>query len=233
MRQRIRRLAGAAALFVSFAAFAADESSLADQQATLSSKAFLDAHPDMKFRTEGFIAYDEGRFEDAWDHFLQAARFADKPAQAMLAEMAWKGLGRPADRVLGYVWADVAAERGYRQFVVLRESYWSSLNTQERDRAIETGPPVMDEYGDALAKARLSTHLRRARWGMISGRPRKDVLVIVPGPSGQQLHIRGHQFYAREFWEPERYHQWVDRLWRDPPAGDVSVGPLEHPPGEK
>jgi len=198
-----------------------------DDQAVLASKAFLDAHPDMKFRVEGFIAYDQGRFADARAHFARAAEFADKPSQAMLAEMAWKGIGQPQDRPLGYVWADLAAERGYRQFVAQREAYWSRLAPEERARALELGPGILATYGDASARQRLARHLQRARRAMISGRPRKDVTVMVPGPYGMPTYLRGHDFYAPRFWEPRQYQAWVDALWKDPPVEHVEVGPVE------
>src|SRR5690606_22702533 len=117
----------------------------ADQK-TMSSRAFLDAHPDMKYRTEGWFAYEEGRFEDALAHFELAASYGDKLSQAMLAEMYWNGQGTAADRARGYAWADLAAERGYVQFLPLRERYWQELVGQERERAIEQGRAMLAEY---------------------------------------------------------------------------------------
>lgn len=98
------------------------EADARDEQAVMSSRAFLVAHPDLRFRTEGFLRLDEGKPEQARKDFLKAARYADKPAQAMLAEMAWKGLGQEVDRALAYAWADIAAARGYPQLVALREA---------------------------------------------------------------------------------------------------------------
>ncbi len=60
--------------------------------------------------------------------FLRAARYADKPSQAMIAQMLWNGDGVPVDRVMAYVWADLAAERGYPAFIATREKFWSELN---------------------------------------------------------------------------------------------------------
>lgn len=198
-----------------------------DDQAVMASKAFLDAHPDMKYRTEGFLAYELGDFAEARTHFLKAAEFADKPAQAMLAEMAWKGIGEPADRAMGYVWADLAAERGYRQFVALRERYWSELDAAGRERVLMEGVAVMQHYGDASAQPRLARHLRRARLVMITGRPRKDVTILVPGKYGMGTWVRGHDFYAPKFWEPKQYFEWVDAVWADPPVENVEVGSPE------
>lgn len=125
------------------------------------------------------------------------------------------------------MWADLAAERGYRQFVTLRESYWSQLTPEEHESAIELGQAPLKRYGDASAQRRLVKQLQRARRMMLGGRPRKDVTVVVPGPYGMPTYIRGHDFYAPKFWEPSRYFACIDAIWKDPPIEHVEVGPLE------
>lgn len=196
-------------------------------QATMASKAYLDAHPDLKFRVEGFHALEQGNFDEARAHFTRAASYADKPSQAILAELAWRGIGQPVDRVLGYAWSDIAAERGYPAFVAQRERYWSQLSADEQGRVMEVGPPLMAEHGDAAAKPRISRHLRLARRYMLTGRPRKDIIVVVPSPGGQQMVVRGHDFYANRFWDPEDYQSWVDSTWSNPKQGQVEIGELE------
>jgi len=233
MSHPIVRYAALLLIACSFVSWADDGRAQREQQEVMSSKAFLDAHPDLKYRTEGFILLDEGRAYDARMSFLKSASFADKASQAVLAELAWKGVGQPRDRVLGYVWADIAAERGYPQLVALREMYWEKLTQDERDRAVEIGQPMMDEYGDSAAKKRMALHLRKARRSMLTGRARKDVTVVIPGPQGQQVFIRGHNFYATEYWEPERYQRWVDETWRESSSGSVEVGTLEQVPEQK
>lgn len=194
----------------------------------MSSEAFLSAHPDMKYRSEGWKAYTEADFDLARTHFLKAASYGDKPSQGMLAEMAWKGQGQPIDRATAYAWADIAAERGYRHFVAQRESYWHRLSEQEQAHAIELGQALLEKYRDDVAQPRLTKHLRRARSGMISGRPRRDVTVVVPGPDGLPMRIRGHDFYAEKFWQPAAYQAWVDAVWTDPPKQNVDVGDPEN-----
>src|SRR3546814_613891 len=71
---------------------------------------FLSSHPDMRWRREGLYSYNQEEYDIAMDQFLRAARYADKPSQAMIAEMYWKGIGVPRDRELGYAWMDWAAE---------------------------------------------------------------------------------------------------------------------------
>ena len=232
-RPSLARAFGLVLIVCSWPTWADDDRALREQQAVMASKAFLDAHPDLKHRTEGFLRLEEGRTEDARRSFLEAARFADKPSQAVLAEMAWKGVGQPADRPRAYAWADISAERGYPQLVAIRESYWEQLSDEERERAIEIGQSLMDEYGDEVAKARMALHLRKARRTMISFRPRKDVTVIVPDHSGFGRAIRGHNFYATEFWDPEEYQAWVDDGWMGSPEGKVDVGEVEQFPDEE
>src|SRR3546814_669870 len=116
---------------------------------------FLSSHPDMRWRREGLYSYNREEYDIAMDRFLRAARYADKPSQAMIAEMYWKGVGVPRDRELGYAWMDLAAERMYPNFVILRERYWKRLDAQQRRNAIERGQPLLAEYGDDAAKPRM------------------------------------------------------------------------------
>lgn len=198
-----------------------------DDQQVMATDAFLDAHPDMKHRRLGAIAVDEGRQEDARAEFLEAARYGDKLSQAMLAEMAWKGQGQPQDRLLAYAWADLAAERGYPQFVALREAYWEALAPADRARAIEVGQPLLAEYADAVARPRLARELRKARRYMAGGRVNKNADLFVVGPGRQWIQIRGGDFYATKFWEPEAYEAWTDALWKTPWVEKVEVGAPE------
>lgn len=197
---------------------------LADQK-VMSSKAFLDAHPDIKFRTEGWFAYRDGRYAEAIEHFREAASFADKLSQAMLAEMYWNGQGTPADRAVAYAWADLAAERGYVQFLALRERYWKALSPPERERAVTRGRDLLRTYGDGVARTRMAEYLAHVtRRGT---RPHKDATVVVPDGAGGLVRIRGWDFYAEKFWDPERYQAWVDARWAPLPSGQVDVGELE------
>ncbi|MBO9716796.1 MAG: hypothetical protein J7507_08270 [Pseudoxanthomonas sp.] len=195
-----------------------------EDQKVMSTIAFLDAHPDLKYRREGWLAFEAGKYGEAIAHFSEAARFGDKVSQAMLAEMAWKGQGQAVDRPLAYAWADLSAERGYRQFVALRERYWAALTADERQRAIEVGQPLLPVYSDAVTQVAMQKHLRKARRYMIGGRYNRSADVMVPGPGEQWIQIRGHDFYAEKYWNPKRYQEWTDAVWKDPPKQNVDVG---------
>lgn len=91
----------------------------------LLTEGFLQAHPDIRWRREGLHAFHHKRYDEAHAMFLRAAHYADKASMAMLAEMYWKGLGVVRDRPIGYAWMDLAAERMYPNFTILRERYWA------------------------------------------------------------------------------------------------------------
>lgn len=202
---------------------AAQESS--KQRQVVNSMAFLSAHPDLRWRREGILAYDKRQLPLAAQYFQRAARFADKPSQAMYAEMLWLGEGVAADRALAYAWMDLAAERAYLPFLAKRERYWRELGEADRKRALVVGQAVYAEYGDAVAKPRLEKLLERAmrkvtgsRTGFVGG-----VKILVPGPNGLWQSIDGSQYYASKYWKPEQYWRWQDRTWKDPPTAHVDV----------
>jgi len=200
----------------------------------LLTEGFLAAHPDIRWRREGLHAFHHGRHEEARAHFLRAARYADKASMAMLAEMHWKGLGATADRPIGYAWMDLAAERLYPDFTLLRERYWRELAPSEREDAIARGQALLAEYGDDVAKPRLARILKREGRRVTGSRTGSvGFLRIVPmtGPAaGRGIVLRAEDYYRRDYWEPERYWSWQDAVWRAPPRERVDVGDPEQVP---
>src|SRR3546814_717452 len=122
---------------------------------------FLTGHPDVRWRREALHSYSRHEYDIALDQFLRAARYGDKPAQAMLAEMYWKGTGVAQDRPRGYAWMDIAAERRFPNFVILRERYCSSLDARERERANDVGRHPLVEYVTSQARPRRAQGIAR------------------------------------------------------------------------
>jgi hypothetical protein len=198
------------------------------EQRVLGSRTYLNAHPDLKHRTEGWFAYEAGDHARAMAEFRSAARYADKLSQAMVAELLWQGLGVERDRPAAYAWADLAAERGYPQFVQLREQYWRQLDADERARASEVGRSLQVEYADVSARPRMAEFLRKAqrrdRQSSMYLRPQE---VSVPDRAGRASRVPGHIFHAQKYWDPVQYQAWQDSLWMPPREGEVSVGDVE------
>ena len=204
-------------------------------QKVMSTRTFLNAHPDLKYRHEGWVAYQAGDHGRALEHFKRASGYADKASQGMVAEMLWQGRGVPVDRPMAYAWADLAAERGYPAFLRLREQYWRQLSEIDRVRALREGPSLLAEYADAVARPRMARFLIKAersrkRTSMSVGRPRE---IRVPAPGGGMTSIPVHRFLAPKFWDPVQYQAWQDEIWIAPPKGEVDVGDVEQVPPVK
>lgn len=189
---------------------------------------FLSSHPDLRYRLLGLNETRLGKHEDALHFFRRASYYGDKPSQGMVAEMNWNGQGTPRDPVQAYIWMDLAAERGYEGFVILREKYWNALSAQQRDQVVQEGQAVYTRYGDAAAQPRLATILRRERREMTGSRTgfAGNLQILIPGPGGYDQ-IDGTKFFDEKFWDPDLYRAWHDAIWKKPRVGRVSVGEME------
>lgn len=231
-RKRTRTIAGTAMLagwLVATPAVLAQETPSASEQVILDSEGFLAAHPDLQNRGRGWAAYNSGAHAEAMTWFRRAARYADKPSQGMIAEMYWKGEGVPRDPVLAYIWMDLAAERGYEGFVIIRERYWTALDSAQRAEAVRQGQAVYAQFGDEVAKPRIASVLRRARNRMTGSRVGMvgNLRIEIPGPGGVPHTIDGSHYYAEKFWDPETYQAWQDAIWTKPRVGRVDIGDVE------
>jgi hypothetical protein len=190
---------------------------------------FLAGHPDLAGRKHGMDAINRQHYARARTAFLRAARYGDKPSQAMLGEIYWKGLGVERDPVLGYVWMFLAAERGYYDFRAWSEAYWHEMTIAQRQQAQVRGPAIVAEYGDAVAVPRLEQAMRRAlRQGTGSlVDPSGQMMVITSYDTTPPRGIDPERFYADMYWRPAEYHQLQDRLWKAPLHKRVDVGPVD------
>lgn len=196
---------------------------------------FLVGHPDLRHRMEGMRQLENGRAGEAVRQFMLAARYADKASQAMVAEMLWEGRGQPADRAMGYVWMDLAAERGYPALIVLRERYWAALDEQERSRARRDGLAIQELYHDGVSKPRLAAILRRERGKMTGSRTgyTGNPLRILSGNSFGEATIDGNRFFDDRYWDPVQYQAWHNEVWNRPLQGTVEVGKVSSEPAAK
>ena len=85
--------------------------------------------------------------------------------------------------------------------------------------------------GDAAAQPRLERILKRERRQVTGSRVGAvGNLRIIPntGPlAGTGMTLRGDEYYAPQYWQPEKYWQLQDALWKAPLKGRVRVGELE------
>lgn len=188
---------------------------------------FMTYHPDLRWRRDGLLAYRRNDFPDALWKLKKAASFGDKPSQAMVADMYWRGIGVPQDRAMGYAWIDLAAERLYPDMVSFRERYWAELGEQERQDAVAKGRDVYAEYGDAVAKPRQAVYLRRGLRKATGSRTGFTASLGIELRGEQSFSMTGHDYYAAEFWQPQHHWALQNEIWKAPVRERVRVGEPE------
>lgn len=142
--------------------------------------------PNEEARLAALRSYLHGDHSAAAAHFRRAAYYADKYSQHALSLMKWHGLGSEVERVEAYIWADLAAERGRRQLLLVRERMWQELTAAERKDAQSVGPAYYALYGDQVAQPRAESIMRRFARNMTGSRVGFDgqMLDIAGRPSG-------------------------------------------------
>lgn len=208
----------------------------------------VEHHSDLYFRSLGADAYKAGDKKRALEMFTAAARYGDKPSEAMVATMYWNGEGTAVDHPRAYAWMDLAADRGYHDLLVQRELYWNRLSATERDEAIRIGKDVYDEYSDERGQRHLEAELSRVAQqatGSHTGYAGNGAVVHTLGGlaavmGGSVVHYgydnnitQLSQYYSRAVWSADDYLHLKDMQWRlnDPLQGNVEVGePLQLSP---
>ena len=204
------------------------------------------AHPDVRWRLEALEVLEQGKAALARSYLERAARYGDKPAQALLAEMHWEGRGGDTDRAAGYAWMDLAAERGNPLFASWRERYWADLDEDERTRALEVDKGIYAEFGDAVAQPRLERTMARHRRQGTGSRTGSTIGVrVYEAPtvntrgvgmvdaSGKKIPVGRHvpRYYEDKFWKADEYWAWKEEVLAQAAdqikGGQVTIGEIE------
>lgn len=199
-----------------------------DEQRLWGTQRMLQAHPDVANRLLAVDLIDRGLDEQAQDALRGAARYADKPSQALLAERYWTGEGTRQDKVLGYAWMHLAAERDYPLFRSKRDAYWRNLSEEQRQLAAATVSELASTYADLHAKPRAAEAIDRTRKIVFRGpasAPRHGGSVLIPAADRWQ-EFSGEFYFNERFWQPDSYFEWTDTLWREAPVGRVDIGEI-------
>ena len=192
---------------------------------------FSRTHPNELWRLYGSDAAAHGDWNDAMKYFRQAARYGDKYSQHRISLLYWHGVGVERDPALAYAWADLAAERMYPNFLVLREKMWEHMDPSERDRALREGQALYDEYGDAAAKPRLKRALAHEKRQITGSRTGYVGTLEVSAPDGGIDWMAGIDnidmtaMYNGWRWDTGKYWAVEDAIWTH---GNVEVGPVSN-----
>jgi uncharacterized protein len=185
-------------------------------------------HPNERHRLYAQVATVDGRLSDAAKLFRIAARYADKYSQLRLALIYWQGTGVAQDRVEAYLWADLAAERGYPRFLAIREQLWRALTPAQQAAALQRGPAAHAQYGDAIAKERFKSKLERS--ASRAQAKRMAGIQVLPGKSLQRRGVPSRE--EEEAWslayspsrvEPDKYWEIEDRIMTRGVGSTVTV----------
>ncbi|MFT3790649.1 MAG: hypothetical protein QM741_06145 [Rudaea sp.] len=205
----------------------------ASENIIINSIDYLSSHPDSRYRISGLKRYKARNFAEAFEDFHKAARYADKLSQASIAMMLWDGIGVRQNRTEAYAWMDLAAERGYRQFVVLQKYYWQNLNEKERNTALQVSKEVFENYGDTVAKPRLESELKKVmpatgtRLKGAAAGAGNSVRIHLKGPTTDitEYSVDSAEYYSPHYWDPKEYWSWVDTQYQKDLRPDVTIGP--------
>jgi hypothetical protein len=197
-------------------------------------------HPDQYGEFTGMQRYAAGDFKAAMEYFLIGARYADKLSQLSIGLMHLNGQGVERDPVQAFAWIAMAAERKYPQFLATRDALWAQLDARQREQAKAALEQLYPEYGDPVAKHRMSLMLRWNRaelTGSYLGFGADSVSSLAPEqfvgsgrmpPCGAKT-IGGAaitgcgNLYASWRWDPKQYFKARDSEWK----GTVSVGAMQ------
>jgi hypothetical protein len=230
---------------------------LAEDKLQLTGASFLEidelviaakGRPNEEHRLRGLKSYKTGHYRDALKSFEVAAYNADKYSQHYLSLMHWHGVGAERDPVQAYIWSDLAAERGSKPLLVLREKIWSQLTPEQQEQVQVRGEDFYDKYGDAVAKPRAESAMRQFARDMTGSRTgyRNQRLETsgppVNGAFGMKTGSNAAAYAISERATPDElygkdgglrrlstYWQQQDRLLE----GKVEVGPLQNVPTPK
>lgn len=194
------------------------------------------SHPDLYGMTVGIRRYAHRQFHEALKYFEIGAYYADKLSQLSIGLMYLNGEGVPKDSARAWAWLDLAAERGYPDFVATRDRVRSQLSADEVAKARAVRAELESRYGDAVAKHRMEIQLRVRLMDAFTGsRTGFDfgIVQVHPGRCDPLLSIGGHvlaeagcdrgAYLAKDNWNPKLYFSARDREWEDSRA-QVTVG---------
>jgi hypothetical protein len=209
-------------------------------------------HPDLFGEFTGMKLYAAGNYKGALKYFGYGARYADKLSQLSIGLMYENGQGVQQDHVAACAWLALASERNYPSFVATRDRVCKALTPAQHDQAVAVLDKLMPEYGDAVAKRRMTVELNLTKMEMTGSRlgfnsgvsqyvgsmefgnggaPIGPMLVSNCG--GPTLYIGGvgipkagcgsSQFFNATLWNPQKYFAARDAQWR----GTVTVGTMK------
>ncbi|NII09885.1 sel1 repeat family protein [Oleiagrimonas sp. C23AA] len=193
-------------------------------------------HPDLYGEFGGMKRLFDGDYQGALKYFRYGARYADKLSQASLGMMYLNGRGVARSPAMACAWMTLAAERGYPPYVEARTRICSALAPAMRAQSNTALASLRPEYGDKVAKRRMTRALLRGRNTLTGSRvgfdaglktqelPTSPVDCSKPALTVGALAVPldGCPGFQLATWQPATYFAARDKS----PLPTVDVGPL-------
>jgi len=128
----------------------------------------------------------------------ELAPIGDKYGQYMVGYIHLAGKGVPEDRVAASAWYRLAAERGTKEFVRVRDGLINSLDAEEKARSDRLFIEIRKECGDLallIAAVRADRELLAARTGSRLSVGSSPLVIIKPDQTGSAT--AGGEYYRR------------------------------------
>jgi len=143
--------------------------------------------------------FEQGEFKRAFQIYRQElAPIGDKYSQYMVGYMLLTGSGVREDRVAAAAWYRLAAERGTREFVVVRDQLLSSLSSEQIAASDRVFLQLRKEIGDLsliMRAVRADYDILHARTGSRLAPDSSPVTVI--DVRGRRMFTSANEYYGR------------------------------------
>jgi hypothetical protein len=141
--------------------------------------------------------FDRGDYERAFFIYRnELSPIGDKYAQYMVGFMYQSGIGVDEDPIAAGAWYQLAAERGTREFVVVRDRYMHVMDEKDAAESVALFKQLRLKYCDvAVVLASIKRNVRelQSRTGSRIGSQSSPVVVIETGSSNYSA---GSDFYG-------------------------------------
>ena len=111
------------------------------------------ATPDQVTYQQAAGALSAGRATEAFERFVESARYGNKQAQKSIALLYMKGAGVPQDWARAYAWFRLAGSHGDDQILQAGDEVWNALKEEEKAHSSRIYQELVPGYGDAAALA--------------------------------------------------------------------------------
>jgi len=171
-------------------------------------------NPGIRAFHEATELYQAGAYDQAFDKYVNSARWGNKLSQFNIGTMYYNGVGRGRDAARAWAWIRLSAEREYPQLVMAEQEIWQELDETEKRRAERIlRSELLPEYGDEVTLPAVRRYMdqrhRSATGSRRGGAAGSNALLVHPRDDVKQS---GETYYRDDAWSVDA---WLaqERAW--------------------